>query len=85
VSESFEIALVDLILPYVSGDQFARRIRRRSPTVATVLTTCWDLNDDDPRRVPFDDHVPKPLSSREDLQNVVARCLQVHDARRLRG
>jgi two-component system cell cycle sensor histidine kinase/response regulator CckA len=80
----FDVALIDLSLPFVAGDKIARQIRLVDPKVVTVLMTGWDLSEDDPRRVPFDDHIPKPISSRKDLQEVVARSLQVHDARKLR-
>jgi signal transduction histidine kinase len=83
-SDRFDVALIDLSLPHVPGDQIARRLRRVDPTVVTVLMTGWDLTEDDPRRVPFDDHVPKPISSRDDVRDVVARCLQVNDSRKLR-
>ena len=81
----FDVALIDLSLPNVPGDQIARRIRQVDETVVTVLMTGWDLGEDDARRVPFDDHMPKPMSSREDLREVVSQCLQVHDARTLRA
>ena len=54
-------------------------------SVVSVLMTGWDLGEDDPRRVPFDDHIPKPISSREDVQNIVARSMEVHDALALRS
>jgi len=80
----FDVALIDLSLPLVPGDLIARRIREIDPKVVTVLMTGWDLSEDDPRRVPFDDHIPKPIGSREDVREIVARSFQVHDARKLR-
>jgi CheY-like chemotaxis protein len=81
----FDVALIDLSLPGVPGDRIARRIRQVDPAVVTVLMTGWDLSEDDPRRVPFDDFIPKPIASIHDVEDVVARSLLVHDARKLRG
>lgn len=81
----FDVALIDLSLPQVPGDRVARHIRRTDPQVVTVLMTGWDLSEDDPRRAPFDDHVPKPIVSRADVRDIVSRSLMVHDARRLRS
>jgi len=83
--DTFDVALIDLSLPNVPGDRIARQLRNVDPTVVSVLMTGWNLIEDDPRRVPFDDHIPKPISSREDVQNIVARSMEVHDARALRS
>ena len=83
--DTFDVALIDLSLPKVPGDQIARQLRNMDPTVVSVLMTGWDLSEDDPRRVPFDDHIPKPIASREDVREIVARSLEVHDARTLRA
>ena len=83
--EDFDVALIDLSMPKVPGDLVAREIQETKPTVVTVLMTGWDLGEDDPRRTPFDDHLPKPLPSREEVRDLVARCLQVHESRKLRA
>lgn len=83
--DRFDVALIDLSLPRVPGDRIARRIRQVDPAVVTVLMTGWDLSENDPRRVPFDDFIPKPIASIHDVEDVVARSLLVHDARKLRG
>jgi two-component system response regulator QseB len=80
----FDVSLIDLSLPLATGDQIAKQIRLVDPKVETVLMTEWDLTEDDPRRVPFDDHIPQPISSRHDLQDIVARSLLVYDVRKLR-
>ena len=83
--DRFDVALIDLSLPGVPGDRIARRIRQVDPAVVTVLMTGWDLSENDPRRAPFDDFIPKPIASIHDVEDVVARSLLVHDARKLRG
>jgi CheY-like chemotaxis protein len=80
----FDVALIDLSLPLAPGDRIARQILLVDPKVVTVLITEWDLPENDQRRVPFDGHIPQPISSRHDLQDIKTRSLLVYDVRKLR-
>ena len=44
----FDVAIVDLGLPRVSGGRVALRIKQTYPDTITVLITGWDLDPDDP-------------------------------------
>jgi signal transduction histidine kinase len=43
----FDVALIDLWLPGMAGDQLAGELRRADPALATVLITGWVLEIDD--------------------------------------
>jgi CheY-like chemotaxis protein len=77
----FDVAMVDLGMPEMPGDQVSEHLRRIDPHVATVLITGWELNHDDPRRAVFDFHVKKPFDSVDKIMNIVASAIRTRDAR----
>ena len=77
----FDVALIDLGLPGTPGDEVARQLRRRDPSLSTVLVTGWELAVDDPRRVPFDFHLAKPFADLDELENTIARAIALRDER----
>ena len=48
--ETFEAAIVDLMLPGVNGIEVARQMRRRQPATRVVLTSAYHLNEQQLRR-----------------------------------
>ena len=58
----FDVAFIDLGLPDASGDNVARELRQRHPSLATILITGWHLEDDDSRLSVFDYRLQKPFS-----------------------
>ena len=79
--DRYDVALIDLGLPGMPGDQVARQIQRLDPLVVAVLITGWDLKPDDPRLVPFDFWLQKPLADLDQLEATVARAVGLRDAR----
>ena len=77
----FDVALIDLGLPKMGGDEVARRLRRVDPAISTVLITGWELAEDDPRTQPFDLTLRKPLESTEHFLEVIAQAINMRDRR----
>ena len=76
----YDVALIDLGMPGMPGDEVARQIRGIDPTIVIVLITGWGLADDDPRRAAFDLHLVKPVGL-VDLENTIAQAVRLHDER----
>ena len=71
---AYDVALVDLGMRGMPGDEVALRMKEIDPQVITVLVTGWDLAEDDPRRSVFDLYIHKPFSLFE-VQREVARAM----------
>ena len=80
-SGHFEVALLDLGLPGVSGDVVAAAIKEADPSIVTVLMTGWTLEESDPRLSHFDLFLQKPFDVQE-IQRVMTRALSLRDSRR---
>ena len=57
----YDVALIDLKLPGVLGDEVAFKLKQIDPRLVTVLMTGWDVLEDDPRKELFDFFVKKPF------------------------
>jgi two-component system, cell cycle sensor histidine kinase and response regulator CckA len=77
----YDVVLIDLGLPGMSGEQVAREMMRVDPAVVTVLITGWTLQPDDVRLHMFDFHLPKPFDDLDEVERVVARAIELHDER----
>ncbi len=77
----YDVALIDLGMPGIPGDQVAREIRQIDPPAVTVLMTGWKLGDGDPRLSAFDFHLWKPFKVLDEVRDVVARAVKLHDER----
>ncbi len=78
----FDVALIDLGMPGIPGDQIANEIRLINPSVATILMTGWQIREDDQRLSKFDFHLHKPLNDLDEVHYVVALAVQLCDQRR---
>ncbi|MCC7264643.1 MAG: response regulator [Candidatus Latescibacteria bacterium] len=78
---TYDVAILDLGLPGLSGDRLAQRIQELDPAVGRILFTGWELEADDPRRRVFDLALQKPLRSLRDFEYHVAEAIQLHDRR----
>ena len=56
-----DVALIDLGIPYISGDRVAITLKQYDPRISTILMTGWDLDEGDPRLGAFDFRVQKPI------------------------
>ena len=77
----YDVALIDLGMPGMPGDQVARKMRHADPSLATVLVTGWDLEEDDPRLSAFDFWIQKPFGDVQVVKDVVTKAIGIHDVR----
>lgn len=77
----YDAALLDLGMPNMPGDEVARRLVRRDPSLALVLITGWTLPLTDPRLKAFDFRLQKPFVSLEEVERVVAQAVALHRRR----
>ena len=77
----YDVALIDLALPEMPGDEVARRLVRIDPAVVPVLVTGSPLAPDDPRRSVFDFSLRKPLDDLDRIEDAVARAVELHERR----
>ena len=77
--EGSDVAMIDLGMPGIPGDQVAQELRRLDPGVVTILMTGWHLEPNDPRLSLFDFHLRKPLKDLDEVRYIVARAIQQRD------
>ena len=80
-TDTCEVAVIDLGMPGLPGDRVAQEMRQRDPTLATVLITGWEIDDDDARLAHFDFRIQKPFDDLDEVVDVVARAIELHDER----
>ena len=80
----FDVALIDLGMPGMAGDQVAREMKEADPALVAVLVTGWEIEESDPRSSPFDLRLQKPFTRLADLEAVVAQALEIR-AERTKG
>jgi signal transduction histidine kinase/CheY-like chemotaxis protein len=74
--DQYDVALIDLGLPGMPGDEVAKQIKERDSKLVAVLLTGWDLPAGDPRLSAFDLQVNKPFRIAE-IQKTVDRALEM--------
>ena len=72
----WDVAIIDLDLPGISGDQLARRMREHDPQISRILMTGWALETADPRRQEFEYHLQKPVTDIDLLNKLVSDALR---------
>lgn len=77
----YDVALIDLGMPDLPGDQVARKMREADSAMVTVLVTGWELEEGDPRLVPFDLRILKPFGDLVTIQRMVGQAVKLHDSR----
>jgi signal transduction histidine kinase/DNA-binding response OmpR family regulator len=77
----YDVALIDLGMRGMSGDQVAREMKQVDPKIALVLVTGWELTADDDRRAAFDFVLQKPLDNLAEVGDTLARAIQLRDNR----
>ena len=75
----YSIALIDLGIPGVPGNELASSIKESDPGVVTVLITGWEVPPGDPRLQHFDYHIRKPFGLVE-IRELVERALGTNKA-----
>lgn len=71
----YDIALIDLKLPGMSGDELSIKLKEVEPDLVTVLMTGWDVMEDDHVVAAFDYHIKKPFRFNE-LKAVVKKAYE---------
>ncbi len=79
--KGYDIALIDLGMPGMSGDRVAQAIKKRDDRVVTVMVTGWALEEKDARLTYFDDVVTKPFETLDVIRHAVGRAAALHDQR----
>jgi len=77
----YDVVLIDLGMPGLPGDRVAQQMQRIDPSVVTVLITGWELRPGDRRRAVFDFWIQKPFDDFDEVDWVVIRAIELHDAR----
>ena len=80
-SGAYDVALIDLGMPGMAGDQVAAQMVDADPGLVTILITGWPMADEDPRRSVFDFRVDKPFDDLDALKSVVRQAVELHDSR----
>jgi PAS domain S-box-containing protein len=73
----YDLIMVDLGIPDLSGDQLAQRLKQRDDRLAAVLLTGWHLQEGDPRLAPFEVYIQKPFDVRR-VRRAVYTALELH-------
>ena len=80
LSGSFDLVLLDLMLPGLTGEEFITRIRRGRTMPIIVLSAKAGLEDKvNVLRLGADDFIPKPFDNLEVLARVEAQLRRVED------
>ena len=78
----YDALMIDLGLPGKPGDAIVGEFKVLDPTVATILITGWNLQEEDERLRLFDFHLPKPFFDLDKVYNTVARAVDLTESRR---
>ena len=81
VPGQYDVALIDLGMPGLAGDQVAAEMKSADSCLTTILITGWPLAAADPRRSDFDFHLNKPFDDLDEVESVVAQAIGLHDSR----
>ena len=79
-SGQYEVALIDLGIPGIPGDQVAQQLRQADASIVIVLITGFELDEDDARLALFDLWYQKPLSVAQ-LDEMLNQATALHQNR----
>ena len=79
--KNHDLALIDLGMPNMPGDQVAKAIKKKNPQVMTLMITGWQLDPQDGRLVWFGGLVAKPFNTLDSLREAVANIAIAHEER----
>lgn len=79
--DAYDVCIIDLGMPGLSGDALATEIRRQDSAVALVMITGWALEPDDPRQAPFDFSLKKPFESLHQVEETAEVALKLKASR----
>ena len=79
---SFQVAIIDLGMPGMSGDILSGKLRQLDPHLVTVLSTGWTLSESDGRLDSFDLHINKPFHVAE-ITELLDQATGLHRSRQV--
>ncbi len=79
--KGYDVAMIDLDIPDIPGERLAFEFRQIDPTVGIILMTGWQIQEKDPKFSPFDFFLRKPLKGVDEIRDVVARAVKLHEKR----
>ena len=77
-SAKYDLAVLDLGLPGVSGEQVAAQLKCENPRAVAILMTGWSLAESDPRLEPFDLSLEKPFAANA-VRKIIAQALELRE------
>jgi len=80
-TNTYDVALLDLGMPGMSGDVLAGELKKINPHLSIILTTGWKLDDDDPRLAEFDFWIQKPFRGFDQIRNLVQQGIALYTQR----
>lgn len=80
----YDVVLIDLGLPKLTGDQVAQAMRQIDSAVALGLITGWKLKVDDERLALFDFHMQKPFGDLDAITDILDRAIALCQQRKKR-
>lgn len=75
----WQVAIIDLDLPGMPGDQLANRLHELDPNIIRILMTGWALDSNDPRRDNFEHYLQKPVADLDQLNQLISSALRGHN------
>lgn len=77
----YDVALLDLSMPEISGDYLAVELRKLDMEIGLVLMSGWVLDENDERARRFDVQIQKPFVDIADVGSVIAQAIRLKDQR----
>ena len=77
----YDVAILDLGMPGIPGDQVAQRMLAIDPALGRILFSGWVLDEGDSRRKLFDFVLTKPLRDLQMFTEMVAQAMALRDQR----
>ena len=84
-ADSYDVALIDLGMPDMLGDELADKVRALDPRIALVLMSGWSIEDEGMPTTAFDFFLPKPFGRLKQVRQVVREGVQLSRRRLGKG
>jgi len=80
-SGNYDVAIIDLGLSEMPGDQISQQLKAQDPLLATILITGWELAPNDARLSSFDFKMQKPFDDLIAILDIINQAIDLHDTR----
>ena len=82
VMGNYDVVLVDMGMPGMSGNMVLQEMHRWDPSIASVLISGWVFDETDERITKFDFRIQKPFSDINKVMDIVAQAMVLHNQRK---